>query len=273
MDHAALLAHLTAALQDDPAVVALFLGGSHGRGDADAWSDLDLIAMVDRDDQAAFLIDWRRTVDAADPVVHAFAAQAGTTHCMVTAGWLRVDLTLRSPDQTHGLSQATHRPLIDRQGLAADLPDRLPPRTPDPRRLSALILEFLRVAGLLPVVVGRGEFQTAALGAALQRQALIDLMVMETGNPDIRGALSLSRALPPAQMAVLDAIAFPQASFADVLVAHQALADAFLPRARALADRIGLAWPRDLAEATRARLARDLGMTLGAPGDPQEPLP
>ena len=45
----ALLSRLRAGLEADPRVVAAWLHGSLGRGDADAWSDLDLWVVIDDD--------------------------------------------------------------------------------------------------------------------------------------------------------------------------------------------------------------------------------
>jgi hypothetical protein len=270
MDQPSLLSGLTERLGAVPAVRALLLGGSFGRGDADRFSDLDLIAVVGQEDQPEFLQDWRRLLGGVCPVVHWFGPPSGGTLCAVTRDWLRVDLTLRLPGQVRGLSRASHRVVLDPDGIARDLPDRLPAPAPDASRLARLISEFLRVFGLLPVVAGRGEWQTAALGAGLQRQALIDLMVMAQCDPDRRGALCLSRALPPPDMAVLAAIPFPQGARDDVLAAHRALAEAFLPRARALAARWGSDWPEAFEAATRTHVANAVGLELAAAGSAQE---
>ncbi|HEU0164453.1 MAG TPA: aminoglycoside 6-adenylyltransferase, partial [Thermomicrobiales bacterium] len=51
----ALLARIVEVLEADPRVVAAWLSGAHGRGVADAWSDLDLHVAVEDAALAAFL--------------------------------------------------------------------------------------------------------------------------------------------------------------------------------------------------------------------------
>jgi hypothetical protein len=263
MDTDTLIVRIADAIKAEPPVQALLLAGSHGRGTADRFSDVDLIAVLDRDDIAAFALDWRLILDEIVPIVcwHQRAG-AGLIINAISETWHRVDMVVTTPDALTGVAGNTVNLLIDRMDLAAMLPDRLAPRTPDTARVRYLIHEFLRVLGLLPVVVGRGEFVTAVAGAAMQRSHLIELMVEDLSMQGAQGALHLSRILPPDQMAVLTDIAYPQATAADVIIAHAALAKAFLPRAHALAERLGMRWPDAFEAATCAYLERALGMVI-----------
>ena len=49
----------------------------------------------------------------------------------------------------------------------------------------------------------------------------------------------------------------------DLIAAHVAIAEAFLPRARRIADQIGLDWPTAFEAATRQHLHRELGIRIG----------
>ncbi|MBY3182577.1 hypothetical protein HFO24_12990 [Rhizobium laguerreae] len=51
----------------DPRVVGLFLAGSFGKGQADTYSDIDLLAVVARDDQAEFSGAWRQQLEKIAP--------------------------------------------------------------------------------------------------------------------------------------------------------------------------------------------------------------
>ncbi|UXN72255.1 nucleotidyltransferase domain-containing protein [Devosia sp. A8/3-2] len=51
------------------AVRGLFLAGSFGRGTADQWSDVDLVALVEPEHHAAVAADWRQTLDAITLIV------------------------------------------------------------------------------------------------------------------------------------------------------------------------------------------------------------
>ena len=75
-------------------------------------------------------------------------------------------------------------PLIDPDDLHSALPDDLPPGAPKPARVQGLIEEFIRVLGLLPVAIGRGEHVVAARGAGLLRDKLIDLMLEDAALPE-----------------------------------------------------------------------------------------
>ena len=145
--------------------------------------------------------------------------------------------------------------LIDRIGCFEALPPALPPRAPDTRRVLQLVNEFIRVIGLLTVVVGRGEYFMAATGTGLLRDCLMKLMLEEVGHPT-GGALHPSRTLPAADMAILDSLPFPGPQRSAVIDAHFAIARAFFPRARALSARLGLAWPEPFEAATLEHLRR-----------------
>jgi len=58
----------------------------------------------------------------------------------VTKDWVRVDLTVTVPGQTHGAKDRL-KPLMDRCGAYEALPDRLAPRTADPANITHLSLD------------------------------------------------------------------------------------------------------------------------------------
>jgi Streptomycin adenylyltransferase len=262
MQNDTLIARIAEAVTAQPVVQALMLAGSHGRGTADGFSDVDLIALVPPDDLPRFAQDWHVLLQTITPIV--FWHQWGRTRIVINAvskDWARVDMVIRATDDLAGLSAASTRLLLDRANVAASLPTEVPHR-PDEARLLGMMNEFIRVLGLLPVVIGRGELVTAVAGAAMQRAALTDLMIAGLALPDAGGALHVSRNLPPDQMAVLTSIPYPQADRAQVIACHIALANAFLPRARALADRLGIDWPTAFEAATRAHLHLALGVVI-----------
>jgi hypothetical protein len=65
--------------------------------------------------------------------------------------------------------------------------------------------EFLRILGLLPVVLGREEYVVGASGAGLARTLLIQLMVEEVAAPGPGGALHLRGLLPVERLVALTA--------------------------------------------------------------------
>lgn len=253
---------LQSAFLDDPAMPGLFLGGSHGRGTADAWSDLDFVALAEEADQEGLAARWLDTVRAATPVVHTMQRPQGPSLLLnvVTADWLRLDLLLVPPALfARGRARDGIAILFDRDEAAAALPETLPPRRPDPARVRHLTTEFLRVLGLLPVVAGRSEWVVAAAGTGHLRGFVQELLVETSPVPDRGGALGLVRVLPAEEMYLLAGLPYPSPARDLVIAAHVAIARAFLPRARALHDRLGLDWPAALEDATRRRLRATLG--------------
>ena len=256
------IALLRDAFAEDETMRALFLGGSHGRGDADAWSDLDFVAVAAEPAFADLAARWLAAVRGAVDVVHTMERRQGPSLLLnlVTADWLRIDLLLLPPTLL-GWNRARDclAVLFDRDDLAAALPDTLPPRAPDPARVRHIVTEFIRVLGLEPVVAGRDEWVVAATGTGLLRGFVQELLVQESPVPDRGGALGLARLLSPEDRAFLADLPYPRPERDAVIAAHAALARAFLPRARAMYDRLGLEWPRAFEDATRRRLRATLG--------------
>lgn len=259
-----LLAALTVQARTDARLKALLLGGSLGRGEGDAWSDLDLVAVVAPEALADFIGGAQAWVERAagallvwrppHPGLPLFNA--------VTEDWLRCDLTVTVPGRVMG-AQDGLKPLIDRSGVYDALPQTLPARSPDPVRLAALVQEFLRILGLLAVVIGRGEYVVGVSGAGMLRSQLITLLIEELGLAQPPGALHLSRLLTPGDMRLLDSMPSVEATRPSVIAAHRAMAGVFLPRARRVLAQAGAPWPGALEAATLAHLRRALGEEWG----------
>ena len=240
-------------LAESGAVRALFLAGSHGAGTADAFSDLDLVALCPAARQPAAAAAWRAALDAEGPVFWAERRGPGSLLLnTVTADYRRVDLFL--VESLAGRARDGLRPLHDPEALLGALPAGAPAAAPDPERIRRLTEEFLRVLGLLPVALGREEHALAARGAAILQGALMDLML--EGHAHRGGMLHPSRVLDADEIAALDALPPIHADRAALIAAHRALAAAMLPRARRLYARGGLDWPEAFEAAVRGHLAR-----------------
>lgn len=255
-----LVAEIANRLRADADLRALFLAGSLGRGDGDRFSDVDLVAVVEPEARGRFASRWCSTLNEITPVVF-WHSPRGISNLVsaVTQDWLRCDLFMLAPGGLGGRAKSTVTPLIDPNDLYATLPDNLPPSAPNPERFQALVGEFLRILGLLPVVLGRGEYVTAAQGAGMLRDILIELMLEDAALPERHGALHLGRLLPAEDLACLAALPPARPDGPDV-EAHLATARAFIPRAQRMARDLGLAWPEAFATATAQHLAAELGL-------------
>jgi hypothetical protein len=260
-DRDALLVRLTAALRADERIRAAWLTGSLGRGSGDRYSDVDVLVAVADADRPALLDDWSGLADSVAPIVH--TQRLGTAVVNhITAGWLRFDVSFVDPGELAERSADGLLPLFDRDELAARLAGPVASTGPSAATVGRLTREFLRILGLLPVVLGRDEYVVGASGAGLARTLLIQLMVEEVAAPDPGGALHLQGLLPADRLAQLTALPPIAATRESVLAVHLAAAGLFLPLARTLAERSGAPWPADLLAALRAHLDRELGVTL-----------
>jgi len=261
VDRNELSRRITATLRADGRIRAAWLTGSLGRGDADRYSDVDVLAAVTEPDRTGLVEHWPAITDAIAPTVHVqWLGSTVVNH--ITADWLRFDVSFVDPDRLGERSADGLRPLFDPAGLTGRFGPPAADPGPDAATVARLTREFLRVLGLLPVVLGRSDHVVGASGAGLARTLLIQLMVAETGRADPGGALRLGAVLPAHRLAELAALPPIVATRDAVLAAHLACARLFLPLARTLADRSGAPWPADMLAALRRHLDRELGVRL-----------
>lgn len=257
----ALLERLTATLRGDERIVAAWVIGSLANGDGDSYSDVDLLVAVREERFGAIVADWPLFLEGLYPTVS--ARQLGTidkpTISAITPEWLCFDITLASAadPRPHGYTAAllftrdNPSPFTFAAPRAAITPDRLPD----------LVGAFLRILGLLPVVIGRGELIVGLAPVQYLRDSLIDLYLMENGSPR-GGAKRLNSLLSEEQRHSLSALP-PLAPTHDAIIeSHLAIARRFLPRARRLAEQHGLAYPDAFERATLAHLQRTLGIQM-----------
>ncbi|HEV7345814.1 MAG TPA: nucleotidyltransferase domain-containing protein [Devosia sp.] len=260
MDQQQLIAAIGEHMADKQAVRGLFLSGSFGRGTADEWSDVDLVALAAPEDHAAVARDWRKSLEAITPIVFwQELPRGGLLLNAVSHEWLRCDLIIVEPARFGSRAKNTVKPLVDRDGVYDALPETLPPRQPDPATVSYLIHEFIRMLGLMPVGLGRREYVTMVLGVGMMRGHLETLLMQDVTAPDPGGILHQSKLLSPDDMQMLQSLPYPGPEREALIEANLAIARQFMPRARAMAERLAIAWPETFEAATRRRLALTLG--------------
>lgn len=257
----ALLDRLTTALGQDPRIQALWLAGSLAQGGGDVWSDIDLVAQVDSADMAGCLNDYKGPRPGLPERVHVLEVY-GCIINSVTTTWERFDIVFLPEAQIRKTYGSELKPL---SGAAVQL-DPKPDTDADAAtavRVEALILEFLRVLGLGPVAVGRGEWIVAQQGHSLLRDMTVNLMLEGAGVPrSARGAKRLNVYLNPDQQAALEAITPPAANRESLLDSQAAIGHLFLGEARPIAARMGIPWPEAFEAATREHLRTELGLEL-----------
>jgi predicted nucleotidyltransferase len=257
---------ISAALSGLPSVRALWLGGSLARGQADGLSDIDLTVLI-ADETVDGAVSKIETLLAAE-FVFVLVRNRGDEHHrllnFVTDEWKRFDLNIFSPDGIRRSNLSGLRTLFDKDEL--DLPvgrGEPPKREVSYDQVYFVVSEFIRVLGLLPVVVHRKDFVGAFSGSALLREHLVTLLQYEQTGQIRTGALNDTKSLtPPAASAVIG-LPTLSADEASILEFNRACWDVFMQFAPRISQQYDVEWPVRLVEAVRTRLARDLGVQLG----------
>lgn len=260
----ALIDAISGLLHEDPGIEAAWLAGSLGRAAGDAFSDVDIVALVRPPARGADV--GRRYVGEvariAPPLLvnPLFGARIIN---VVTSGWDRFDISFVEPDDLARYDAAKLTLLFNDGDRTPPLKDSAPYQ-PSAQAVLALANEFLRVLGLLVVAEGRREWVLALAGTDILRRLTLDLMLEENGvGPDDRGgALRRNPFLTANQRRALEALSPVGADRESLLVANRELAALFLPIARRLAERTGAEWPAEFEAATRRHLQDRLGFAF-----------
>jgi hypothetical protein len=250
----ALVDRATRHLADDARVRGLWLTGSLGAGAGDDLSDVDMFVLVHEAALPSYVDAWLADVAPAFEPLLARRLGPAPVFSHVLPGWLRWDVVVGGPAQLGDLDGDAVTELVNRDHVTLT---SLAGLAPESGTVLAMTEEFLRVLGLLPVVVGRGELVTATSGALMLRQMLTTLLRYRVEGPRMSGALHLSRVLPADEMAALAALPPVYADREAVVRAHVSAAAMFLPVAR---DLLGRDHPVALEDACWAALAEHLGV-------------
>ena len=247
----AFIEHVRADLEALQVVRGLWLTGSFGRGSADEHSDVDMFVLVPAEQREQLVSGWPSVAGRYDPLLMRRLGGAPVyTH--VLPGWLRWDVVIGNDTDLASVDRRRVEELFNKDGVAPGSPGH---RGADPDVVREMTEEFLRVLGLLPVVLGRDELVTAASGAGLLRQMLTTLLRYRAEGDRLSGALHLSQVLPPGELAALTALPPVYAERGSVVRLHLACAGMFLPVAREL---LGEAYPFELEAACWAHLRAHL---------------
>lgn len=261
MEPAAAIDTIARELRDAPGIRALFLSGSYGAGLEDAHSDIDflMVASDGATDEIAAL--WRGAVGQTGEIVLWWDRQVRPLLInAINRDWLRTDVLILKPDQMGRQAKDGLKVLFDHDGIFEGLPETSEKTAVDPKRRKYEFEEFIRILGLLPLGIGRGEYLNGVLGLVHLRNLLIGLMVEETGAPHRGGALHLNRLITEEQREVLTSLPPPVPEREALIAAYLAYAAAYLPRAKGLAAHWGIEWPDRFEAAMWEHLAGSLAI-------------
>jgi len=254
-EYRALLVAVRDVLERDSRFLALFLGGSVGRGVADAGSDLDLLVTVsdaDFDTVAGEVVGILR--DAVDPVITLAITGMPGSSAYTTRQGLRVDVVLERLGDIDRPAFRRRVTVFDHGDVRALISPAVDANAgPDPASLAVIVVEFLRQQAIFPAaVVGRADWLLGQEGVHNARVTLYQLFV-ETNQPlPAMGVKQWSSKLTPAQRSLLETLEPPTAGRESVLSAMVAVRASFRTSGRTAAVAAGLVWPTEVDDAVTA---------------------
>ncbi|MGH2503400.1 MAG: hypothetical protein ACRDID_12920 [Ktedonobacterales bacterium] len=250
----------------DERVRVLWLTGSLAAQTADAQSDVDLRAAVRAEDFATIGLWWRALIDTVAPTVWARRWPGPPDEAIlsaITLDYERFDLVIQSVDDTRPRRLEATRLLFDKDGIA----DRFPLRdvsAPDPyASLPFVVEEFIRLVGMLPMVVERNDIPIGMEGQMGLHSLLISLLLLENGiDRATSGKRHVAALLTDEQRTVLAQAPTLAPTMESIIQGRVAYARLFLPRAQRLMMARGLTYPADFEAATRRHLRETLDLSL-----------
>lgn len=256
---------ISTILSHEPSVRALWLGGSLARNEADQFSDIDLVALVD-DSTVGDAVSRIETLLTAEFRLVLVRNRGDEQHRLlnfVTDAWERFDLHVYTADAIAQSKLRGLRTILDKDGV--DLPvgtGEPPTREVSAEQVYFVVSEFMRVLGLLPVVIGRGDLVGAVSGSGLLREHLVTLLQYEQTGRTLTGALNDTTSLTPAAASAIVGLPALRAENSAILDFNRACWDIFIRYGPGISRRYDAEWPGGLVDAVRSRLARELGIDL-----------
>ncbi|MBO0702966.1 MAG: hypothetical protein J2P38_08535, partial [Candidatus Dormibacteraeota bacterium] len=214
---------------------------------------------------------WKEVLSRITPTVMAttFPFPGIVGGYALTPEWTHIDLVFHPRtgleiDAARGL-----RPLFDgTDGLLPPGPVAPRPQTGEPYFPAPVVDLYFYIFGNMVTVVGRNEPILLNGGFALARDScLVPLLCAERGIRRDGGVKRMRPFLSPEQYELLCRLPATDGTLDACIEANLALARVFVPRGRALAERVDARWPAELERATVDHVERSLGVTVGiSPG-------
>jgi len=251
------------ALPEDERVLAVYLIGSYGSGQADRFSDVDVHCVVTDESVGWFEENWGEVMTSlAGPTVWADRIPGLVGGLGITPDWMHVDLVIHSLASFDRFQYDGVRVLFDRDGTLfpdGDIPAK-GGRPGTPYWAEGPVNLYFYFLGNLVTVLGRDERVVANQGVGVVRDQLIALMLAERGVRRTGGAKHLNALLSDEQRAALEAIPKVGSDPADIIAANQYICRQVIQRGTALAQTTGGRWPAEFVDATLARLRNHFGV-------------
>lgn len=247
MNAADAIQRIASDLASSDTLRCLLLGGSHGTGTADAFSDLDFVALVAPPDHDRFVEHVRSAMEREGEVVLWRDRPAGSGRLVnvVLANAMRIDVFVCV--SLAGRFSDEIRVLHDPNGAAGVLSQSA--SFFDPAEYEWLAEEFVRILALAPVAAGRGEWVLAVDGVGHLRNLFVRLLRASRKLPE-GGVLHPSRGLNPRDRRAIATLPCPRAECGEVLAANEEM----LTRFAALCEEVEVRLPERFLQTALGRL-------------------
>jgi hypothetical protein len=259
-------------LAADERILAAWLVGGFAVGDGDAFSDVDFQCTVRDDAVDELRTSWIDLVGRIAPTVRISPFPGAIGGLCITPEWLHFDIVFNPQSALDPSTVEGMEPLFDKAGILPAHAVPRPDRSGEPFFPAAAVDMFLYMLGNMVSVVGRDELIPGSNGVVMVRDiALVGLLLAEQGLATTREhtfgnpfpfTKRLRRYLIDEQNSLLESLPPLEATWDSIIDGYVALARAFLPRARLLAERTGTPWPADYERATIDYFERMLGVEV-----------
>lgn len=256
----------TLILRKDERIRLLWLTGSLAAGTADAQSDVDLRVAVRAEDFATIKQWWPELLDQISPTVWKRRWPGSPDEAIlgaITQDYQRFDLVVQSVADTKPRTLAAAQLLFDKDGVAQHMLLTAPTSHDPFANLSFLVEEFIRLLGMLPIVVERNDISIGMEGQLALHSLFISLLLLENGiDRTTTGKRHVDALLTNEQRAVLGQIPSLAPSIESIIQGRVAYGRLFLLRARRLMEARGHVYPEVFEAATKRHLWETLGLNL-----------
>lgn len=255
-----------AILFQDERVRILWLTGSVATGTADAQSDVDLRAAVRVEDFASIGEWWPDLLNELATIIWKHRWPGPPDEAIlsaITTDYLRFDLVIQSIQDRRPRTLEAAQVLFDKDDQAQEFELTLASSHDPYAQLPSLAEDFIRLLGMLPIVVEREDVPIGMEGQLALHSMLISLLLLENGTDrTFSGKRHVAAHLDDEQRALLAQVPSLAPTMESIIEGRIAYGRLFLPRARRLMERHGQSYPAAFEAATTQYLWEMLGLRL-----------
>jgi predicted nucleotidyltransferase len=258
-DHEAVIKRFVELCSADKRIVAAFLGGSHARGEADEYSDLDL-CLITTDEAYEDVVTGRATIieQLGEPLFLEDFGLEGIVFFILADG-TEAELFVGRKSGLHEIHDVgPYRTLLDKEEVlaSAEFPWREPDRAEQAEALRRALYWFWHDLSHFIAAVGRGQLWWAYGQLEALRGFYVNLIRIEQ-NVEAQGEAyeKLDQAIATTPLSALLTTFCPMERLA-MLRAVGEIVNLYRERAPVVASAYGLTYPADLERLMCNRLGK-----------------